>query len=373
MFKIILTIFCTFLVNSVSAQFKNIETQLEIKLSEELSQKTISLWVYKENQYILYDSCSSKTERIFHLSISEPTYAYLRMDAQRKSFILIPGSNTMAIITDQLGHGILLKNTVDKDYNDYNETIASPAKAELIKITRLKSSLADKSILDSLNERQKKIETTSRIQTEEFIKKHPKSFYSMMLLANYIAAWESSKLISLYDCLDSSLAHYPTSLRVKQEIDRLRIQDAQAVFTLPQKKQSFDYNSTAFKNSKYYLIEFWGSWCKPCLRSISLLTNRKKWLDSIDVQVIGIACENANQPLALKKTIAAMKINWPQIVQILDKNGQNALTEKYSVRLFPTYYLLDKNLKILDRKTGEDGLIDLLQNLTKGFADTTAK
>ena len=117
---------------------------------------------------------------------------------------------------------------------------------------------------------------------------------------------------------------------------------------------------------KYVLLDFWGSWCKPCLAEVPQL---KELIEKHDgkLEVIGIACNDDKERLA--KTIAANGINWPQILE--GRERESNYSNRFGVRSFPTKLLLDPQGKILKIYTGLDESIyndvnDLLKKVNYG-------
>ncbi len=50
-----------------------------------------------------------------------------------------------------------------------------------------------------------------------------------------------------------------------------------------------------FKKGNYLLIDFWGSWCQPCLKSIPKLEELNKKSKNLNLNIIGIDCERTNK------------------------------------------------------------------------------
>ena len=68
------------------------------------------------------------------------------------------------------------------------------------------------------------------------------------------------------------------------------------------------YNGDAFKiePGKVYIVEFWATWCRPCLQTIPLLSKLQKKLAAKGVLVVGISNETADKVEGFLKEHAEM-------------------------------------------------------------------
>ena len=96
---------------------------------------------------------------------------------------------------------------------------------------------------------------------------------------------------------------------------------------------------------KIILLDFWASWCSPCLASIPKLQALKNKYSKDNFEIIGINLDR--NLITLKKTCISKKMDWSQI-QDLDNSIQN----KYGVFKIPTLILIDKAGKIILKSTG---------------------
>jgi thiol-disulfide isomerase/thioredoxin len=102
------------------------------------------------------------------------------------------------------------------------------------------------------------------------------------------------------------------------------------------------------------LLDFWGSWCKPCRTSIPHLAELQEQFGGKRLQVIGIACE---RPSSLKERQAAaaqaakeLGINYRVLLSSMD--GTCPVQKALQVQFYPTMIVLDRNGRILAREHG---------------------
>ncbi|SIN79677.1 Thiol-disulfide isomerase or thioredoxin [Singulisphaera sp. GP187] len=101
------------------------------------------------------------------------------------------------------------------------------------------------------------------------------------------------------------------------------------------------------------LIDFWGTWCQPCLRSIPHLVELQNRMGTGKLKVVGIACEQG--PLAERaKTVSLevrrLGINYPVLLSGMD--GPCPLQEALKVQAYPTLILVDRQGRIVWQDQG---------------------
>jgi thiol-disulfide isomerase/thioredoxin len=100
------------------------------------------------------------------------------------------------------------------------------------------------------------------------------------------------------------------------------------------------------------LIDFWGTWCPPCLRSIPHLIELQEKLGR-RLAVIGIACEpDAPEKSAAKVAETARRLNINYPVLLSRNDGSCPLQEALHIQAFPTMVLVDREGRVLWRDQG---------------------
>lgn len=105
---------------------------------------------------------------------------------------------------------------------------------------------------------------------------------------------------------------------------------------------------------KYVLIDFWGTWCKPCRAQLPNLVELNNSVDTSRFVLISIASHDYLD--SLKKVIAKEKMNWPQILS--DK-----ITSDYHVSAFPTNLLINPSGVVMAKNLSMDDLKQKLSSL----------
>ena len=112
-------------------------------------------------------------------------------------------------------------------------------------------------------------------------------------------------------------------------------------------------------NDKLLYLEFWGTWCAPCIDEIPNLKKAYDGTDRNDVEFLGVAVFDSKEKL--KNAIGKYEINWPQV---LDADSDK-FKESYNVTGYPTSFLIDKKGKIVAKNLRGDKLLDTLNYYLK--------
>ena len=182
------------------------------------------------------------------------------------------------------------------------------------------------------------VDSISNIQND-FIKNHPISIISSYLVLekfirlNKSRSSEADSLLSLLKPNQNDI-YYQNMLLLQQARSKTTYSVGDL---LPDYQTKLIYKDSLFNLSKtrgkYALIDFWGTWCIPCIREMPKLKQfYEKHMDKLIV--IGVANDTF---LNWKSFLDKNAYPW---IQLLDQE-QIKLSETVNVDVYPTKYLLD--------------------------------
>ncbi len=152
------------------------------------------------------------------------------------------------------------------------------------------------------------------------------------------------------------------------EIEHLQIGMEAPDFTA----KSLDGKEVSLKSlrGKVVLLDFWASWCPPCLGEIPNLSSAMAQLKGANkpFEILSVSVDEDRSALEsiIKET------NAPGIHTWSEKGGENPAAILYNVRGLPTWYLIDRDGKIRKRDFPGEELVAAVDEILEGKKPTAA-
>ncbi|MFY0625282.1 MAG: TlpA family protein disulfide reductase [Reichenbachiella sp.] len=118
---------------------------------------------------------------------------------------------------------------------------------------------------------------------------------------------------------------------------------AQGMMQVRLKTVDGDYSSiNDLKGSSLTVVDFWATWCKPCMKSIPKLVKLSHEFDENEVAFVGINADSPRNISKVRPLAKSLRIDYPVL---MDTNQD--LYNELQVLALPTLIILDSDGKIL--------------------------
>jgi len=269
-----------------------------------------------------------------------PFAAYVYLIGQRRSdlFFIDPDTQSIELKIDSFFLKPKSNSITNKEFvNNY-----------LSKFSILQEDF-DKLILkisnDSIESKRKQLQEKKNSLSLNYIYHNPKSYAVFWSMYHAFESRGYSKIFdSAFNLFDITLRRTPVGLYLEDQISMSRNTIQGSFFPTFYVVDSNDVKSTLELSGKrkYTLIDFWFHNCGPCIRQFSDFKKIYTKFSSIDFDILGISIDDEIDKAKWLNAINKYELPWPQY---WDKN--HIQSSKYSIKSFPTNFLLDINGKIL--------------------------
>ncbi len=109
---------------------------------------------------------------------------------------------------------------------------------------------------------------------------------------------------------------------------------------------AMDFKGNHISLSKYkgsiVVIDFWATWCDPCLQEFPKVKKMYRTFKGRGVQFIGVSLDDEIEDL--KGFVAGNKVEWPQVFEGMRWKG--TVSKTYNVEKIPIMFVLDRESRV---------------------------
>lgn len=278
-------------------------------------------------------------EVVFEGEIEEPALVRMMLDGQRAGTFILENGSIVWSPERRSAFGSPLNDSLNEFFNEVES---------LSKQITPSTSIADR---DSVFARYERL----IVKTIDENADNPIGYYLFIQEAGQLSEAD----------FDQYLAKYPSLARYKRVENLKGMMEARNAtqpghkyvdFSITQPDGKILSLSEFVKPGKYTLVDFWASWCRPCIQEIDVLkTLWNQYHSSGELDIVGVAVWD--EPQNTLAAISEHQIPWPCII-----NAQTIPTDLYGISGIPCIILIGPDGTILSRDKQDADLVSDVMN-----------
>ena len=303
-------------------------------------------------------------------TVSQGTYVGFFIDNNRVYFYLDPGEMQLYLKKDSINSSVLKGSQTQLDFEalklqkDTLENQFNQIRTQLY----TEQNEQNKDYLISLKD---SIENLLVNVLIDFIVSHPSSHVSLdAIIIKWIFEKQSAdELMSLFDGLSEDLRASCSGNRVYNLI----LQRKTSAMTNVSSLEALDKDGTLIKLSdfegKYILIDFWATWCVPCINGFPHLKELYARYKDKGLVVICISIDKKEDEQKWLDAIEKYNITeWVHVLSCKNKIGNNICDFHGTLPSpIPHYILIDQSGNVIKQWRGSDGVAKEQDDLLEKF------
>jgi len=314
---------------------------------------------YKKNKLPVTDTVAVKGGKFtWTADMPEPQKVFIMFPQRYFEFYAESGKLNMSGKADEIWAAKVSGSKLQDEADAYRQSLKNitDQEEELYKQYG-KGTEAEQSALEK---KLSELRSQKLTKANAYIKAHPKSHYSLALVADRAMMGSYAGVNEAYVLLDPSMRESMEGKVLAERIEVLKRSDI-GVPMLNFSQQDTEGKLVHFADfkGKYVLVDFWASWCGPCrAENPNVLKAYNRYKDK-NFTVLGVSLDDKAE--AWKKAIKDDQMPWTQVSDL--KGFQNEVSTYYGINGIPSTLLVDPQGNIVAKDLRGASLNDKLAEL----------
>lgn len=362
-----------FLIIFSSQLFAQNPATLAVRLDEPLENHWIVLKRFDGSKDHAVDSVDTRSQTFsFQRPENEVSLYRLAISGKRGSFTFVWEKDAkVSLRTDSIWLSSIEGSPASVEYLNYQKA-TQPLKSKVIDYSIKRNGVKSEDSVKYYDAKQDQVTDSLYRYALHYSKTRKPSFTTVFLL-NWAQGWGDmgkEEVLPYYNLLSNEWKQHFLAKDMMEKVNRkAKIEKQYKEKWEAPKFSSKDLLTQKVANldelllgKKPIVIDFWGIWCGPCIKSIPDLKQAQNDLKG-KVNFISVAWDSENKKEQTISFIKKKEMNWIHFFEDRTKNDPAYLNVNYGIDSYPTLVLIDADGKLSKRAEGTTEVKQLLEEL----------
>ncbi|GAB3175719.1 TlpA disulfide reductase family protein [Telluribacter humicola] len=275
----------------------------------------------------------------------EPGLYNLKIDGKTDSKLVFVEPSAIQISMKTDGSYQVAGSKLHSQWEQYQNEILNSARNQLIKLYQERAVAQQKGDTVLCNQLMKQNDSVSIALGRSIrgaVTQKPYTFFNLTLLRD--GSWDDPFITTMLDEFRGQFASYPTFQKMEiglkekaLQLQKVAIGNKAYNFTLPDSSGTLHSLEEVRKAKKLVLLDFWASWCGPCIAEIPALKRLHESYANQGLEIISISVDNGPKPW-----LQGLIKHTPAGIQLLADGKNKTIRAEYAVHSIPQTFLIDQ-------------------------------
>ena len=222
--------------------------------------------------------------------------------------------------------------------------------------------------------RQEALEKENDAMNMEYFTQNSGNVFGVFMLRQISSSLSAQEVLKYVEQFPAEIKSLYVVERIKSKAERRFKTEPQAEgsdyvpYYIDVEQPNFDGEKVSLKSvvenkqNRYVLLDFWASWCGPCMGEVPTLLEAYKLYHKKGFEIYGVSFDNNKE--AWMKTVEKHGMNWVNVSEL--NRFDNKAAEDYGVEAIPSNVLIDCSTGvIIARNLHGQQVLDKLAELLK--------